>query len=242
MGVQWWLQDAVVDSTAAACQRLNLLTAELRAEVTRVMEGVVRTPDNVKRLQNLMSRAQAVDDEITAWMRSVPEPWQFRTLCWQTHNDVLPRGSSDYSKAEVFPGRVDVYNDFWVAAVWNMARTTRLILMSVKVRCIAFVRSPMDYRTTPEYATAARSCVDTISDILASVPYHLGWHTKRKELFADQERVSSFPCGEEVGVKGLSGYFLTWPLACCMSQDYVTDTRTFPSCSPACALRGGQES
>lgn len=231
MGVDWWLHDAVVDPTAAACQRLNLLTAELRADVTRVMAGVTRTPDSVRAVRGLMARARAVDDEITAWMRSLPDAWRAKTLCWQTHSEALPSaattgtGGGDYAKAEVFPGRVDVYADCWTAAVWNMVRTARLVLMSVTLRCVAWVRSPVDYRTTPEYATAARTCVDTISDILASVPYHLGWHTRRRELFAGREPLSTFACGDEDGIKGLSGYFLTWPLACVMSQDFATDSR-----------------
>ncbi|KAL2024808.1 hypothetical protein VTK56DRAFT_5629 [Thermocarpiscus australiensis] len=227
MGVDWWIHDAVLDTTAATCQRLNLLTAELRAEATRIMTSAARTPETIKLVQDLMRRAQAVDREITAWMRSVPNGWQFKTLCWQDRHAALPGGSgSDYSQAEVFPGRVDVYNDFWIAAVWNMARTARLILMSITVRCAAWACSPVDYRTTPEYATAARCCVDMIADILASAPYHLGWHTKRTDLFSSQEEESSgFACGEDDAVKGLAAFFLTWPLACVMTQDYATDAQ-----------------
>lgn len=211
------MHDAVIDPSAAETQRINLLTSELRAEVTRVMASVVRTPESVKVVQDLMCRAQALDRQVSVWMRSVPEAWRPRTVCWQLHN----LGGSDHSRAEVFPGRVDVYTDLYIASVWNMMRTTRLVLMSIAVRCAAWVCSPVDYRTTPEYATAARSCVDTITDILASVPYHLGWHVKR-------EGSSGFACGEDSGMKGLAGYFLSWPLACVMSQDYATDARTSP--------------
>jgi hypothetical protein len=225
MGADWWIHDAVVEPTAAECQRHSLKAGELRAEITRIMAGAARTPENIELVQDLMQRAQALDKEVEAWMYSVPEAWRYRTLCWQRHNLAVPGGGSDYSKAEVFPGRVDVYTDFWVASVWNQARTTRLVLMSIAVRCAAWVCSPVDYRTTPEYATAARVCVDTIADILASVPYHLGWHTKHKDLFP-KEDATIFACGEEYGMKGLAGYFLTWPLACIMTQDYSTDART----------------
>ncbi|KAK4124186.1 hypothetical protein N657DRAFT_644387 [Parathielavia appendiculata] len=227
MGADWWIQDAVVEPTATECQRLSLKAGELRADVTRVLGSAARTPENIELVQSLMRRAQALDKEVTVWMCSVPEAWRYRTLCWQSHNLAVPgdsSSSSDYSKAEVFPGRVDVYNDFWVAAVWNSARTARLILMSIAVRCAAWVCSPVDYRTTPEYATAARLCVDTIADILASVPYHLGWHTKRRDFFRNEDG-TAFACGEEDGMKGLAGYFLTWPLACVMTQDYSTDAQ-----------------
>jgi hypothetical protein len=227
MGADWWLQDAVFDSAAAECQRLSLKTGELRAEITRLMTGVTRTPENTELVQDLMHRAQDLDDQVSAWMDSVPEALQYKTLCWQLQSLAVP-GGRDYSKAEVFPGRVDAYSDFWAAGVWNQARTTRLVLNSIIVRCAAWVCSPVDYRTTPEYAIAARVCVDTISDILASVPYYLGWHNKRKDLLPD-ERSDGFACGHDDGMKGLAGYFLTWPLACMMTQDYTTDARMSPS-------------
>lgn len=226
MGADWWIHDAVVDSTAAECQRISLMAGELRSETTRAMAGVTRTPENIQIIQGLMNRAKSLDEQLARWVESAPESLQFRTLCWQSHNVAVPGG--DYSQAEVFPGRVDVYSDFWVAAVWNQARTTRLVLNSIIVRCAAWVCSPVDYRTTPEYATAVRVCVETISEILASIPYHLGWHTKRRELFAEDD-INSFACGDEYGMKGLAGYLLTWPLACVMTQDYTTDAR---KCKP----------
>ncbi|AEO67748.1 uncharacterized protein THITE_2116744 [Thermothielavioides terrestris NRRL 8126] len=226
MGADWWIRDAVVDPIAAKCQHLGLLACELRAEANRLMTSATRTPENARLVQGVMRRAQKLDEQVAAWIRDVPAAWRFRTLCWQSHSLAVPDGGKDYSKAEVFPGRVDVYNDFWLAAVWNLARTTRLITMSIAVRCAAWVCSPMDYRTTPEYATAARVCGETISDILASVPYHLGWHIKRKHLFAD-DGSAGFACGDESGMKGLAAYFLTWPLACVITQDFATDARVF---------------
>ncbi|KAG7105287.1 hypothetical protein HYQ44_016599 [Verticillium longisporum] len=105
-----------------------------------------------------------------------------------------------------------------------MARVCRLILASVIVRCAAWVCSPVDYRTTPEYASAARTCVDTITDIVASVPYQLGWHLKRPEVM-ERANLSGFACGVEDALKGLPGYFLTWPLAILHGQDYTTDAQ-----------------
>jgi hypothetical protein len=122
MGADWWVDDAIVDSTAADCQRIGLKAGELRAEATRIMATVTRTPENIERVRDLMHRAQALDEQITAWMHSVPDTWKFRTLCWQLHNLAVP-GGSDYFKAEVFPGRVDMYSDFWVAGVWNQDDT-----------------------------------------------------------------------------------------------------------------------
>lgn len=220
MGVDWWISDAVKDSSAAECQKINIKTSELRAEVTRLMTTVARTPENIELMLTLIRRAQTVDRECVQWMKNVPDSWGYKSVAWE---DSVPSG--DFSRAEVFPGRVDVYRDFYIASVWNMVRVTRLVLASVIVRCAAWVCSPVDYRTTPEYATAARTCVDTITDIIASVPYHLGWHLKPERKHLLEKQLSGFACGDDDSLKGLAGYFLTWPLGCVQSQDYTTDAQ-----------------
>lgn len=220
MGVDWWISDAVQDQVAAECQRINIKTSELRAEITRLMSTLARSPENIELMLALIRRAQTVDSECVRWMKNVPESWQWKSVAWE---DSVPSG--DFSRAEVFPGRVDVYRDFYIASVWNMVRVSRLVLASVIVRCAAWVCSPVDYRTTPEYATAARTCVDTITDIIASVPYHLGWHLKPERKHLQEKQLSGFACGEEDALKGLAGYFLTWPLGCIQSQDYTTDAQ-----------------
>lgn len=219
MGMEWWIDDAVRDVTAVKCHRLMIKTGELRAEVTRLMNSMARTPDNIEIMLDMIRKVQTVDQEVVAWMRNVPEEWQFRTVAWEDH---VPNG--DYAKAEAFPGRIDMYCDFFISSVWNTARTARLVLASLVVRCAAWVCSPVDYRTTPEYATAARTCVDTITDIIASVPYHLGWHLNKPHILR-QASPDGVAAEGESHVKSLAGYFLTWPLICLNSQDYTTDAQ-----------------
>ncbi|KAI0474985.1 hypothetical protein GGR56DRAFT_489489 [Xylariaceae sp. FL0804] len=231
MGTEWWLTDAVKDPFAANSQRLMIKTGEIRAEVTRLMNNMTRTPDNVEIMLDMVRKAQTVDQEVLTWMRDVPDDWGYTTVAWE---DQVPNGG-DYARADVFPGRVDVYRDFWIASIWNSARTVRLILASLIVRCAAWVCSPVDYRTTPEYATAARTCVDMITDIIASVPYQLGWrprddaYRRRQQPQPPQQQkkpnLGGFACGDEEASKGLAGYFLAWPLTCVNGQDYTTDAQ-----------------
>ncbi|KAI1463546.1 uncharacterized protein F4812DRAFT_243289 [Daldinia caldariorum] len=247
MGPEWWIDDANRNDTATRCHRIMIKLGELRAEVMRLMNSMAKTPENVEIMHDMLRRIQTVDQEVVAWMRNVPDEWRFRTVAWEDH---VPDG--DYSKAEVFPGRVDMYRDLYIVSVWNTSRTARLVLASLVVRCAAWICSPVDYRTTPEYATAARTCVDTITDVIASVPYQLGWHLnkdrRRQHIFLhqqqqellvqqhqqlyqqeqeqmQQQQQSGFPCGEEDHPKAIAGYLLTWPLICVHSQDYTTDTQ-----------------
>ncbi|RYP02710.1 hypothetical protein DL765_010698 [Monosporascus sp. GIB2] len=219
MGVEWWLEDAVKNQMASECQRVCIKTAELRAKVTSLLPALQRTPENIEIMLDVIRRCQTVDQEAVSWINNLPEHWQYKTVAWENH---VPNG--DYSKAEVFPGRVDIYADIYIASVWNMTRVARIILHSMIVRCAAWVCAPVDYRTTPEYATAARVCVEINTDIIACVPYYLGWHLKRGDV-VQRAQLGDFACGEGGGVKALAGYFLAWPLLSVSALDYTTDAQ-----------------
>ncbi|KAF2972012.1 hypothetical protein GQX73_g1528 [Xylaria multiplex] len=222
MGAEWWLEDTVFSKTAVVIQRLMIKTSELRAQITQIIDTLTKTPENIELMHDIIRKAKAIDQEVFAWQekQTKSEEWNYRTVVpWE---DSVVNG--DYARSEVFPGRVDVYNDIWIGSVANSARTVRLILHSAIVRCTAWVCSPADYRTTPEYANAARVCGNAITDIIASVPYFLGWHLKRKDI-SDNTNFGTFACGEEDSAKGLAGYLVTWPLTCVISQDYATDAQ-----------------
>lgn len=218
-GVDYWVNDAVNDSTATACQSICLRTNALRAEVTRVLTANVRSQAVSETVAALMGRMKALDDETRTWLETLPDHFRYVTVGWENH---VPDG--DYARAEVYPGRVDVYRDFWIASVVNMARVARIALISTIVRCVAWVRAPTDYRTTPEYASAVRVTTAVITDILASVPYHLGWHLRRPEAMR-KANLSGFGCGDEFAEKSLPGYFLNLPLAAVQNQDACTDSQ-----------------
>ncbi|KAH6606258.1 hypothetical protein Trco_005411 [Trichoderma cornu-damae] len=220
MQLDWWVNaDAVRDIHASQCQRLGIRAGEIRAEVNRLMSQLPRNMESVEAIRDMIRQAQEVDFECLRWAEALPEHFRYRTILWQ---DDIP--DADYHQLEVFPGRVDAYPDLWVASLWGMMRVSRIILASLVIRCAAWVCSPVDYRTAPEYATARRICVESITDLIASVPYQLGWFSTRQHLF-QQDNLSGFACGEDGSAKSLAGYFLTWPLACIQGQDYTTDSQ-----------------
>lgn len=94
-----------------------------------------------------------------------------------------------------------------------MARVARLILASLTIRLAAWVCSPSDYHLTPELAACKPVCEEAISRVIASVPYHLGWHTRRSELFANVPSKSGFTCGKPDPFTALPALFILWPLA-----------------------------
>ena len=191
----------------------------MKSEVNEMLVSISRNKENQEVMNGMISRCKSLDKEITDWLRNLPTHWHWTTAAWEPY-----RPKTDYAAAEVFPGRIDNYGDLWIVNLWNVMRCMRIVLASLIIRCTAWVIFPADYRTSPEYATTAKTCVDAIADIIASVPYQMGIFTKRKDL-AGMIQHSVFGCGEDSSEKGLAGYFLLWPLTCIQGQDYLTDAQ-----------------
>jgi hypothetical protein len=220
MGVDWWTGDAYLDSITSRCHRLSLKTGELRADVTRLLATSDRSPRSKNTLLALAVNVRAIDQEIATWMSSLPERYRFKTLYWR---DDIP--DTSWKAVDVFPGRVDMYPDWVIAHTWNMGRVARLILASLDVRLVAWLCAPQDYRLQPEYATSRQICRGIISEIVASVPYHLGLYHKQKEAF-DRPAQSGFACGENDAndsLKVVPALLIVWPLMCIKGLDFTNE-------------------
>jgi hypothetical protein len=209
------------ESLFAQCQSFALAYSELRGEVNRLLATSQRSPQSLAQTKQLAARVQTLDQGIASWLASIPDEFRFKTVGWISEDELgISRGRS-YAEVDVFPGRVDVYPDFVTAMVWNISRVSRLILASLNIRLAAWICAPVDYRTTPEYEDSASICEDTISDVIASVPYHLGCQMKGKPL--GSSGLSAFACGEEGPCKALPALFLIWTLTCIKNHDISTD-------------------
>ncbi|KAL3426144.1 negative acting factor [Phlyctema vagabunda] len=221
LGTEWWIAEAIKDETSQFVTKLNLRVAELRAELNQILATSPRNQENFEKVLALMRRAQGMEQDYLAWEDQLPDLWRVRTVAWI---DNVPDG--DLYKADVCPGKVDMYDDIFIASVWNMARVSRLFISGIIIRCAAWVCAPVDYRTTPEYATAARLGVDMISDIVASIPYHLGWRTDEYGHLTPGD-LSGFACGTDniTSPKALGGFFCIWPLFSTSCSDFTTDSQ-----------------
>ncbi len=95
------------------------------------------------------------------------------------------------------------------------------------MRCAAALHFPADYRTAREYAEVARNCTDVIDDVIASVPFLLGWHLKHPEVLrkADIDPESSATGYENGMYSTLAGYFLIFHLGWIRIQDYCNNSQ-----------------
>ncbi|KAL2195646.1 hypothetical protein P885DRAFT_39720 [Corynascus similis CBS 632.67] len=220
-GTDWWMSGGDTESIFAKCQRFSLGFCDLRARAHQLLANVSRSPESLAQLHELAKDIQRQDRDVADWIASIPAQYQYRTACWVPRDGGPTRGASSAGETEVFPGRVDVYPDYVTAMTWNIGRANRLLLASLNIRVAARIHAPADYRTTSEYATSKRICEDIIPDIIASVPYHLGWNVNGKRL--GSRGLSAFACGEEGPCKALPALFLVWTLTSIKNHDFTTE-------------------
>ncbi|KAH6721138.1 hypothetical protein BKA61DRAFT_467482 [Leptodontidium sp. MPI-SDFR-AT-0119] len=221
MGTEWWITDAEKDKVGIFVTGLSCRVAELRVELNNALSTFPRTPEYIQEVANIMRRGQALEAECVEWEATLPNEWRPRTVSWV---DQVPGG--DITKAEVFPGKVDMYCDVSTANIWNQMRVARLFISGAVVRCAAWICSPVDYRTTPEYAQAVRLCVDLITDVIAATPYHLGWRVSQGGILKSGDFASPFSsdCGVTCS-KAIGGVFMMWPLFSISNMDYISDAQ-----------------
>ncbi|KJZ75701.1 hypothetical protein HIM_04858 [Hirsutella minnesotensis 3608] len=215
--VEWWVDDPVSNRHSTEFQRYSSQTAQLKYDINQLLATSSRNPESTALVKEYMTKCQNLDKEFQEWIDDLPEVFHWETVYWEDYNP-----KADYSKAEAFPGRVDVYGDLWVVNMWNVMRSMRLVLASLIIRAKAWIISPADYRTTPEYAASSRTCGEAITDIIASVPYQLGFLRKRTDI-PFERNTSSYACGQDDTNKSLAGFFAIWPLVCVQNQDFLTD-------------------
>lgn len=229
--INWWSGENILDSATVRSQRFLMETSQLRRELERHITSCAGqqhiSPDE---LIMYMLRVRAIDNEMAAFLASLPNEYRPYTLAMAGE---VPGG--DYENAEAFPGRVDMYSDITMASVWVGIRSCRLVMSYFAVRCMALTYPPgTDYRTLPNFIEEVRRCSSLIDDVVAAVPYFLGSTPPVSSIVQDtmpygQNRAatsasatSGFACGDDHGhgmPKALAGYLLIWPLAGAYTHD-----------------------
>ncbi|KHO00362.1 negative acting factor [Metarhizium album ARSEF 1941] len=218
-GFTWCTADSTYDNYASQCEQFCVHTAELNAHANGLLASISMTPKDMDQVKGVIQQCHSLDQHFVRWADAVPEEFRWETIDWQVY---VPH--DDYANADVFPGRVDVYADSWIAVVWTMARWSRIVLLSVLVRATAWLHLPKDYRSTQEYATAARLCTETITDVIASVPYQLGYVSNPHRSSA-KARQGGGKHGDSTVQRSMAAVLLAWALNGVQSQDHVTEAQ-----------------
>lgn len=214
-GVDSWMQDTKKHTHATNLQRITLQIAELTTEANSLFVRCHHSQENVDMILQFIRKCQLKDQDLTKWAEEAPENFRGKAVTW-----IYEAPGLDYFKAEVFPGRVDAFQDISSAHTWLMLQCSRLHLASMLGRALTWICFPNDFRTTTEYAGWSNTYTDIIRDMYAAIPYQLGWFGSRRELLV---RAGFTDCCSSEGVeaKGLSGYLVSWALSCISTQEYL---------------------
>ncbi|KFY47516.1 hypothetical protein V496_10607 [Pseudogymnoascus sp. VKM F-4515 (FW-2607)] len=217
-----WRSESEDGDVREVVNRLALQMAELRYEINGLMTLAERTPENVSKVQEAMRRSWEIEQMLQDWIANIPSGLRFTTVAW-----VESISSDQLLDSEVYPGRIDTFPDVWIGSVWTLLRVTRMFVSGAVVRCAAWLNTSVDYRTTPEYAAAARLGTDAVNDIIAGVPYHLGWKANKGTLqrFAVAGD-NCFSFGDNQNKpRALGAYLSTWPIFSASCSDFATDAQ-----------------
>lgn len=202
---------------AVSC--LNFKVAVLRSDAENIFATSSRTVGNMEKVLAILRKVEAIETEYVEWEKNLPASWLCTTVAWIEQNP-----NKDLTNSPGYPGRLDTYSDLWMASVINLARSTRIFASGLVLRCAAWLYAPMDYRTTPEYIAAAKLGSDLITDIISSIPFHLGWGNEPNH---EEYHHSSFACGENqtTSPKGLAAMSCIWPLFAAASSDFALESQ-----------------
>ena len=162
---------------------LDVDLAWVRFEDARALEDYHTLRDNCKLLQERFERWQSAQ---------APEiqPIPVTELVWHEAEGDPAVGR--------WPGRVDTYFDLYVASIWNIARTARLLLFTLDLM--------LSEKLDPDDNSIYRldSVTTIIEDMISSIPYHLS------------ENIYDFLKGSDMDVmepgRTLGGFLLMYPV------------------------------
>jgi hypothetical protein len=169
------------------------------------LHRIPRTAINYEKVLKLLRRAEDLEEEYSKWFKSLPLSWEPKSEAW------FEDEAMDYATSAFHPGKIDSYSEMWIAYHQNIARSSRIMIWTTVLRCVAWLGDSRDYRLTPEYARAQQVCRTLIEDIVASCPFFFSWNKDKNVAMADK---SFFACGTQdtESVKCLWGIFVMWPL------------------------------
>ncbi|KAL4862125.1 hypothetical protein BDV12DRAFT_203344 [Aspergillus spectabilis] len=114
------------------------------------------------KLQNLQTEAIALKNDIDEWQQAQPNHFRPTKI-----GRIVPNTAHSGPQIGYWPGRIDVYPDFYVAATWNVSRVARCFLIYLISRLSDALGENSDLLNTLEEASSQ------VEDIVASIPYHL---------------------------------------------------------------------
>ena len=203
-------------------ETMALLT-NFRAHVRR---GIISDP------QAILAKALEIDKAALSICANAPSVYEYKTI---------------YTNAEpiiIFAGCYHVYQDYTSAMVWNGMRTIRMMLQETIRDALLKLHSSrplfsIDERYAVQYQASTITLYRLQSDIIASVPQHLGyaptkstpgglsghsfpWTHFHSRKITSLHSSKSKPAGPPM-IRAFGGYTLPWALYLAGTVDIATE-------------------
>ncbi len=175
----------------------------------------------VEDVRALRDAAAELDVYIAEWVNGLPEAWSYEAIA---HVDAMP---DDISRADAFPGDIDVYEDLYVASIWNSYRVARFLVLSIMMDSICWLTSVSKQQQENDYVETLAIIRRLVSEICASVPFHLCCRTSSAalELQYPHSAAASNASNHQPKTRVLGAYFLLSPLK--IMLHHCDDTYTY---------------
>lgn len=167
---------AVPHNPSSALDAIGASVAELQASYTQLVmqESTIPSPKRV--LKELRAEAKRVDEDLLAWVRSVPDHW--RPLRLTSGQDIDPLIPTYRSVCEVYPS-------CQISSIWNFWRFQRLILVKTALGSLnafsdlgQFGLAYDQFLGEPGYFVNYKQTFQEVVDsVCYSIPFHLGNRT-----------------------------------------------------------------
>jgi hypothetical protein len=192
----------------------NMRLCQLRAINSKATAYGPHTANKTVQVIELLHKAKTLEREYREWFNSLPTSFS-SSLAWVDYGVE----DTDLSTVMSYPGKVETYKELYVAYLYNIARSSQILIWYTILRCVAWLFGDKDYKISPEYNEASRQCRELIKGIISSMPYFFIWDSGD---IADgiQERLQAH-C-ENASMKGSSATFLMWPLYIVANSDFAT--------------------
>ena len=174
--------------------------SRIRAAAPELLVGDLTQQPTQQQLVQILHQGISLDVELQSWSERISEPYHYKELCIASS----PRQPTSHL-LPMQPSNVHVYNDIWVASLWNHYRFARIRLLETLVDCESRLDFPENLEMRlQESSISLRNWNETIikmvDDICASVPFLTGDIDVQGNLNGGFHGIA------------LGGYYLLWPL------------------------------
>ncbi|RDL35209.1 uncharacterized protein BP5553_07140 [Venustampulla echinocandica] len=168
-----------------------------------------------KDLETLKVQSLALDQRFAMWEETRVDLFKPTVI-----GHVRPGRYESEVQVGAWPGKVDTYFDLYVAGVWNIFRTARLLLVAL---IIELSNSLAEYDSCTDHIRTANRIAQ---DMVASVPYHLA---DNLQVFLNEKETSG---GITDPGRFLGGLLLMHPLYVVSKMPFLSETlrKYFRSC------------